>query len=332
MSKRLRKEVNPIKQVLLKDLAQAAGVSEATASRALSGSGRISQETRERVRTLAKVMGYQANPLARGLAGGSTNLLGVCGAGVLKPFMHRLLSQLASYASSQGQKLVFAPLPLLEGLRVLLPLQIDGLLVCWEGLDEDMAAELLEKRALPTVVLGTRSEYSSSFDVDRAQGVKTGVAKLIELGHRRIAFVGEGTARDKWQGFVSAHTDAGLSVSQEAIIPCEGSPLGGFVALEQFLGSDFTAAFATNDEIAVGLLRALEERNLKVPEDYSILGYDGIYLDQLGRPRLATLAQPSGTLAKMAINQLLEGTEQINQSIPPELIVGDSIGKMRGMK
>jgi len=329
VSKRLRKEVNPIKQVLLKDLAQAAGVSEATASRALSGSGRISQETRERVRSLAEVMGYQANPLARGLAGGNTNLLGVCGSGVLKPFMHRLLSQLASYASSQGQKLVFAPLPLLEGLRVLLPLQIDGLIVCWEGLDEDMAEELLEERALPTVVLGKRSEYCSSFDVDRARGVKTGVAKLIELGHRRIAFVGESTASDKWQGFVSAHTDAGLSVSQDAIVACEGSPLGGFAALEQFLGSGFTAAFATNDEIAVGLLRALEEKNFKVPEDYSILGYDGIYLDQLGRPRLATLAQPSGALAKMAINQLLDGTEQINESIPPELIVGDSIGKMR---
>jgi LacI family transcriptional regulator len=321
--------VKTIRQVLLKDLAQAAGVSEATASRALSGSGRISQKTRQRVRALAESMGYQANPLARGLAGGRTNLLGVCGSGVLKPFMHRLLSQLATYASEQGQKLVFAPLSLREGLRVLLPLQIDGLIICWEGLNEDTAEELLEEYALPTVVLGTHSRHCSSFDVDRKLGVKTGVKKLLELGHRRIAFVGESTASDKWQGFVDAHREAGFEVSQDVMIPCEGNPLGGYAVAERFLDGDFTAAFATNDEIAVGLIRSLEEKNLRVPEDYSILGYDGIYLDQLGRPRLATLAQPSAALAKMAINQLLDGTELIHESIPPELIVGDSIGKKR---
>ena len=112
--------------------------------------------------------------------------------------------------------------------------------------------------------------------------------------------MGESTASDKWQGFAEAFREAGLESPQDARIPCEGSPLGGYAATEPFLQRGFTAAFATNDEIAVGLIRSLEERNLQVPEDYSILGYDGIYLDQLGRPRLATLAQPSVALAKMA--------------------------------
>jgi DNA-binding LacI/PurR family transcriptional regulator len=328
MGKRLRKEVKKIKQVLLKDLARAAGVSEATASRALSGSGRISEETRERVRKLAEAMGYSANPLARGLAGGRTNLIGVCGAGVLKPFMHRLLSQLANYAASQGQKLVFAPLSLEEGLRVLLPLQIDGLIICWQKLSEKLAEELLQQRNLPTVVLGTHSKYCSSFNVDRRGGVKAGISKLIELGHRKIAFIGEGTASSKWQGFKDAYEEAGFEVSEEVIISCQGSTLGGYSAVDKFLEAGYTAAFTTNDEIAVGLIRALEERNFHVPEDYSVLGYDGIYLDQLGRPRLATLAQPSLTLAKRAIEQLLAGPgELVHESILPELIIGDSIGK-----
>jgi LacI family transcriptional regulator len=281
------------------------------------------------VRSLAEKMGYHVNTLARGLASGKTNFIGVCGAGVLQPFMHRLLSQLASYADRKGQKLIFAPWPLEEGLQVLLSLGIDGLLICWETLSADLAAELRE-RQLPTVVLGAHSKYCSSFNVDRIGGVKAGISKLISLGHRRIAFVGENAASDKWQGFVEAHREAGLEVSEAVMVPCQGSTLGGYRAKDLFLAAECSAAFATSDEIALGLLKSLEEDGRRIPADYSILGYDGIYLDQLGRPRLATLAQPSSALASKAIEQLFAAPSQVvHQSILPEFIAGDSIG-MRG--
>ena len=310
-----------MKQVTIKDIARAAGVSYSTVSRSLSGSSEISESTRTRILQICKQMNYTANAVARSMVMKNTKLLGMIVTDISNPFMSELAYYIDSQARNRGYNILLCnSLRSLEQERVLFELMIsrkvDGVILFPAESESFHALETLLPR-IPTIFVGEnlRDVPESYVTVDNYRGAYMGVEYLYRLGHRRILYFGKRkgstTHQLRGEGYHAACRDLGLTPRYMNNTFASTSIKHGYQLAQQLFSQplDVTAVFATTDTNALGLMQAAEEKGIRIPEDLSLLGFDNIRYSGLPRIGLTTIEQPKKLLASMAVDSLLEKIE-----------------------
>ncbi|GAA4623653.1 LacI family DNA-binding transcriptional regulator [Cellulomonas oligotrophica] len=315
--------------VTLRDVAVAAGVSPATASRALSAPDVVAPETREAVLRAAQALGYRPNRAARALSTGRSGHLCLVVPDLGNPFFAAVAKAVQSRARAAGYAVMIADSeedPRLEAdLVAQLGAQADGVLLCSPRMS---AAALAAVAAGPTPVLLVNREGADlpSVVIDDRDGIRQTLRHLHALGHRRVAHVGgpDGSWSDARRREGLADTSpAGLEVVE--LGPHAPVFSGGVAAADLALAAGATAVVAHNDLVALGVLDRLRARGVRVPEDVSVVGFDDGPVATLVTPPLTTVAAPLALLGRTAVDLLLDPPDVTPHVVlPVELVVRGS--------
>lgn len=334
-----------MRRVTIKDIAQIAGVSYATVSRALSGSTEVSDETRSRILDICKKEGYRANALARSLICSKTNVIGLIVPDVTNPFYAEVALGIEIRARSLGYNIMLCnslqdDATTEKLFEFLIGHQVDGIILA-SSRNEASRWVKAYSEAVPTVLLGAsvvdeEGQDINSVTVDNHAGGCLAAKHLLSLGHKDILYFGfrpnSITHQLRLRGFSSELESAGLQVTvfknnEESSSIAHGYSLGKKL-FEQ--GCNSTAIFAATDSLALGLLEAANEHGLQIPDDISLLGFDNIVYTSLPKITLTTIDQRMKTLAEAAINLLIEiidspqQDEYTHRLIRPALIIRNS--------
>ena len=340
------------KPATLADVAREAGVVAMTASRAINGSGYVSQEVRERVLAAARKLNYRPNMLARSLKGQRLKAVGIMLPDIANPFSSELVEGMKDVLEPEG----YTPFIALagrgveherEGLQSFVDHRVDGLLVATLRTDKGDAFLLeLEAQGIPMVTVGreVKGMQVDCVTADHWKGAFDVTTHLIELGHRLIGFVGiaaaDAPALRRYQGYLAALEKAGLSVGPEYTVGPEYAPAfatqdDGYEGMMRLAKLDAppTAVLARNDSAAIGAMRAAHTLGIRVPEDLSVAGFDNIPLAAFWTPALTTVAQPIREQGKLAARILLDKIEGKSTAVGEtrtmecEVVVRESTGK-----
>ena len=325
-----------MKNVTLKDVAKAAGVSYATVSRALSGSSQIGSETRERVLKLCDEMGYTTNFVARSMVTKRTNLIGLVVPSVDNQFMSELAYHAEVSARSHGYNIMLCDSgPDLRQektvVKLLLGRQVDGILIIPQS---SRSYESLKPYLdqTPTVFLSEnlRDQPQSYVAVDNSRGTYLGTQYLYELGHRDILYFGQRqstTHQLRAEGYLKACQELGLAPRYFNSESTHSSIQGGYQLAKELFQKplDYTAIFASTDSNALGILTAADELGIDIPGRLSLIGFDNISATALSRIDLTTIDQPKKAMAVQAVDMLRDKIEHgtqgyVHQILLPTLI------------
>ena len=312
------------------DVARIAGVGIGTVSRVINNSPGVKPATRTRVLSAIAQLNYRPNPIARSMISKRTGAIGVIVPFFTRPFHTELLRAVQASLSRSGKELVLydvenvtqrnyylSELPMLG--------RVDGLLLLSLPLDNEYAV-VIKNSGIPVVLIDTYSPFFTSLVVENIEGAYQAVKFLIELGHRRIGFINgviEGNikfnqANDRLIGLHRAFGEAELLFEPELMLTSEWNRSGGKQAALQLLSQEKrpTAIFAASDMQAIGVLEAAKDLHLNVPEDVSVIGFDGIEVAEL--LELSTIQQPMQRLGELGVSKLNEIIKKPQQL--PELI------------
>lgn len=324
------------------DVARLAGVSTATVSRALNGTGKIAPGTREAIDAAVEQLGYQPSAAARTLVTRSTQTIALLLPDITNPFYAELVGGIQARALEAGHTMLLCttegdPEREEQYLSLLLAKQIDGVLVDGLVLPPDRVARFV-RDGLPIVCLDRDIDSASIplVQVDNQLGAHLATEHLLELLHRRIAHV-EGVpelriSQERVAGYLRAHHAVGLEPDARLRAVGAFTEEGGYEATRMLLDrSEFTAVFAANDLSAMGVLNALVESGRRVPEDVSVVGFDDLRLSRFTTPPLTTVHQPAREIAQRATQLLLDlaagrPVTELLHLLEPELVVRGSTG------
>lgn len=334
----------------LEDIARKAGVHLSTASRAMRNDKLISAETSSKVRELAKKLGYRPNAMARSLANQKAMAIEIV-VSTIPSFANPMLVQnlvgvyeiaeLNDYdifiGTSEGTVQDWSTV-----LRAFQERKADGCLV-FIGSDDFVndPPDKLFSKLLPVVFVNNmvRHQNTGSVNFDNFQGGYLATKRLIELGHKRIAFIGPGKerlTRERIRGYHRALKEAGVKTSQELYVERQYDMTGenGATAMKQLLQRiDFTAVFCSGDWMALGAMEVAKSQGLSIPGDISFIGFDDIHLAAHVTPSISTVKQDgekAGRIAAKILVDLMKGNAvpdgNLDITIPVELIERESIG------
>lgn len=329
-------------KVSIKDVAREAGVSHATVSRALRGSPLISPPTTALVQATAQRMGYTVNAVARSLVTGRTNTIGIVVTSIADPFVGGVIAGVESFTNQRGYSTILATChadPEIEKRMVanLRERAVDGILVTSSRVGEEYSP-MLSLMRVPIVLLNNQrpGDYAYSVTIDNLGSARRAVEHLLGLGHRRIAYIGHSsgyaTDRDRRAGYELALTAAGVELNPDWVLQADSSPESGAAAAAKLYGLKGrpTAIFCYNDITALGVLAFARENGIDVPRDWSVVGFDDLFLSQHLHPPLTTVHQPMlemGRLAAEVLLGLIAGEQTAARvQMPGELIVRKSTG------
>ncbi|RKP58967.1 LacI family DNA-binding transcriptional regulator [Pararobbsia silviterrae] len=339
----MKKSFGPPETVTLAKIARAAGVSSSTVSRILNGTARVSAEKQRAVEEAVQRYNYRPNVLARSLASGRTDTIGVLTQDIASPFYGEWLRGIEDELTQTGRSPLFASghwnaADEQRQLENLLARCVDGVIVLHGFVDPDYLRAYSER--VPVVMLGRPLDPSPRLvclGVDNRQGAYDVVTHLIELGHRRIAHIsGHALQPDSEQrliGYREALADAGIPYDDTLIERGNFEESGGLVAMERLLdaGVSFSAVFASNDQTAYGARLALYRRHVRVPDDVSLVGFDDLPGSLYLTPPLTTVRQPIyeiGRMAADAMARLLRGEAVPTQIMRVELIERETTARI----
>lgn len=325
----------------IEDVARAAGVSTATVSRALRGLPHVTDATRERVRAVAAELGYVATPSARSLATGRTRTIGLLSPWVSHWFFANVIEGAERALREQDHDALLYTFDVFElgpRRRVethVLRGRVDGVLVVGLPLEDAEVADL-DALGRPLVFVGAGPTDRCTVRIDEVAVAHLAVRHLLELGHRRIAYVsGHPDDVSPWSaavlrthGWREAMTEAGLRTDLQANGNFDMP--GGRAATHELLDRhpDVTAVFASSDEMAMGVVVAARERGLRIPQDLSVIGVDGHELGEVvGLTSVAQDVLAQGREAARLVLRVIAGEPVPVRVTPPvRLVVRSSTG------
>jgi len=328
----------------LEEVARRAGVSTATVSRVLNNLDIVKPSTRARVLKAIAELNYHPNLHARTLAGGRSNTIGMIASNLENPFFFDVFRSLESEARAHGYEVVVAhtdydPERLVRSVRLMIGRRGAGLAVVVSEMDASLINELKAART-PCVFydVGKPQERMTNIRVNYRHGIERLVEYLHDLGHRRLAFVGHhstlGPTSERELAFLDS-VKKFPEMEWRTQADRDGFE-GGRLAALRILATGFrpTAVICVNDMMAIGVMKALREKGLRVPEDVSVTGFDNIRLAEYCEPSLTTVHIPRDEIGKMAFAALIPHKEQPNLSgqeivIEPEVVLRASTAKAR---
>jgi len=305
--------------ISIKDIARAAGVSHSTVSRALGDSSLVSAETKARIQRLAHDMGYSPDAQARSLVMGRTRTIGVVVTTIADPFIGEIVQAVESTANDHGYTVILVSSNAesdreIKAVEMLRSKRVDGVIVTSSRVGA-LYQDYLERLGVPVVLINSHSQqggvYTFAVNVDNRHGGCLATEHLIQLGHRRIAYL-TGPADhsddlDRLAGYRQALAEAGVAFDPALVVQGTGRADGGKRALPvlRALQAPPTAVFCYNDVTAIGLMHAARQAGLSIPGDLAVVGFDDIPFASYIHPPLTTIAQPKLEMGKSAVAMML---------------------------
>lgn len=319
---------------ILADVARIAGVSKSTASRALSGRGYVSTETRRRVETAAAELGYVVSSTAASLVTGRTRNVGVVIPYINRWYFAEVLEGIEKALIRSGYDLTLYRLSMDTELRrrvfdyFLVRKRVDAVIAVTIALSSH-EVQMLQALGKPLAGIGGRIAGIPSLSIDDVETARLATEHLISLGHTRIMHVGGDQSEQmdfrvhssRYDGFTRAVNDAGL-VLDDDFREAEFSVPGGYQVGLSLLGDPRTrptAIFAGCDEIAIGIMIAARQLGISIPQELSIIGIDDHPMAEMFG--LTTLAQRPGSQGDRAVEFLIQQIENLDAPAPDEHVV-----------
>ena len=310
--------------ITIRDVAQAAGVSTATVSRALRGLANVDEQTRARVERAAAELDYVISPSASRLASGRTGSVAVITPYIARWFFSTVLSGVESTLQGAGMDLLLMTVSNPDAQHRLPPAprlrrRVDGALIIAIPPDDQQLADVL-KLDLPTSLIGVSVGDVPSVTIDDVYAARMATQHLINLGHQRIGLIaGSGSRspftaeKDRHRGFVDAMNEARLPIAPHLQALGYFTSAGGEQAMTALLAQRErpTAVFCMSDEMAFGAMRALRSHGLQPGRDISLIGVDGHDMAEL--LELTTVEQPVHDMGRIAAEALLVQLHSDNQ-------------------
>ncbi|HEY1805646.1 MAG TPA: LacI family DNA-binding transcriptional regulator [Terracidiphilus sp.] len=334
----------PSRQPSIKDIARLARVSHPTVSRALQNSPLVNPATAAKIRKIAEAAGYRPSAVARGLVTRRTRTVGLVVTTVADPFASGVACGIEQAANDHGYAVFLANSNAnaereRKVVQALAERRVDGIIVTSSRVGSDYLP-MLAQLNVPMVLVNDQypGEFVHSVMIANEDGSRAATEHLIELGHRRIAYVGDRsgyqTETERLEGYKQALAGAGIAFDAEHAVHGDGWPGGAAAAMEALLktAEPPTAVCCYNDMTAMGVMRAIRARGLRVPEDVSVTGFDDLFFAEFLEPPLTTVRQPMRRMGEMAMENLLKlmaGEDSVAQvKVEAELIVRGSTGRV----
>ncbi|WP_314723370.1 LacI family DNA-binding transcriptional regulator [Rahnella variigena] len=328
----------------MQEVANKAGVSKATVSRVLSGKGYVSQETKDQVFKAIEEAGYRPNLLARNLATSKSMCIGLVVTNTLYNgnYFSELISQAAKKLDANGRQLILvdgkhSAEEEREAIQFLHDLRCDGIIIYPRFLSVDEMDDIIDKYNKPVMVVNRklRKHQSHCIYCDHKGSGLQATNALIERGHRNIAFItgsmDSPTAIERLSGYKEALMAVGLPINDALIIPGKWSAASGAAAVEALLaaGQTFSAILASNDEMAIGAMKKLNDDGIAVPADVSVIGFDNIPTAAFLIPALSSVKDPVSDMVSEVISQIISmldgGYLSEQNKFVSELILRESV-------
>ena len=324
------------------DVAKRAGVAPITVSRVVNNNGYVSENTRQRVEAAIRELDYIPNALGPSLRSKRTMTLALVLSDITNPFWTTVARGVEDTANAQGYHIIIgntdeSPEKQEEYLSFLLKKQVDGFLLVPASSRSSLT---LQKRRVPFVVLDRQvpGEPLDSVRGDSVGGAYELTKHLLELGHKHIALItgrqDHSTAFDRVTGFSQAMQEAGLTANQQVYWGEFNQQTGYDYTLKALQTSPRpTAVFASNNFIAIGVMRALRDQGIRVPEDMSVVAFDDLPQAITIDPFFTVASQPAYEMGQKGTELLLsrlneEGPAEYQEIVlPVEIIVRQSSGK-----
>lgn len=304
--------------ITMLDVSIRAGVSKATVSRVLNGTGQVKKSTRDAVFKAMDELGYRPNFLAQSLANKSSNSIGLVVSNFDGPYFGRLLRQAAKLIEASGKHLIVTdghdtPEDELQAVRLLADRRCDAIILYTRFMSESALMELLATLSVPVMVINRDLPQARERCVffEQQQAAFNAVDYLICQGHREVACItgpiDTPTAQSRLAGYRQALEHHQITFNDALITNGDSSVPGGYHSCNALLasGSPFSALFASNDDMAIGAMKALHQAGKRLPEDISLFGFDDEPSAAYLQPALSTVYLPIDAMIEAAISQAL---------------------------
>lgn len=304
--------------VTIRDVSALAGVSMSTVSHVINNTRPVSEAARQRVLAAIRETGYTPNSVARSLKTAATRTIGLVVGDIANPYYTAVAHALETRARAAGYSVVLSdsdddPRHEAEMLRVLAERRVDGLVLAASSYSEAGALDYLRQRAIPVVQIDRIIDENYDYVVAQNKAATHElVTHLCALGHRDIAMLaglpGLSTSRERVAGFHEALRDSGID-PDPGLIQLGGSRIEpARIATLALLDQEPrpTAIVAGNNQMALGAMKALRERGVRVPQDVALVAFDDFEWADLFQPRLTTIAQPCEGIGQHAVELLLD--------------------------
>ncbi|WP_034443975.1 LacI family DNA-binding transcriptional regulator [Butyrivibrio sp. AE2032] len=340
-------------EITIVEIARRCGVGVSTVSRAINNHSDINPETKKRIMDVIKETGYIPNNSARNLKRTDAKCIAVLVRGITNSFFAPMIEVVEQEVEERKYALVIRHVEAYEDeVDVALELEKEKRLrgIIFLGGSARHSADKIKQLRVPVVFTTVGSDISddlnrneySTVSVDDAKESFKMVEHLISLGHRNIAIMTErsdtpSVVRLRLTGYLEALKKHGIKVNEKLIRPVDKKIYtlqNGYDTAKALIesGEKFTALYCISDVLAVGALRAFADAGIRVPEDVSVAGYDGQEIAQYSVPRLTTLKQPAGEIAKKATDLLFDIIDKESDHrhivFHGELVQGESAAKI----
>lgn len=316
----------------IRDVAEMAGVSINTVSRVLNDKGEISPSTKERVLEAIKTLRYRPNSFARSLLGKQSLTVGQIVTDCLNPNNAQQIRSVQNVTAGQGYSVLLVDTNEqhereLAAVDLMVEKFVDGFLITPLQYDNDHLFKLHQEDSVP-FILTNRAIEGLEVDAvlhDNFEGAYQAVRHLVQLGHTRIAYITSRrqiwTVNERLAGYRAALAKSHLDFQEEYVVQISLNLESAFEATNQLLKLPArpTAIFAYNDLMAVGVLKALKQAGLKIPQDMALVGYDDILYAQYLEVPLTTVRQPTQQIGEVAAEVLLKRIA--NRTTPAERVI-----------
>jgi len=330
----------------IRSVAQRANVSIATVSRTINHVPTVNAKMAKRVWEAIRELNYFPNTQARALVSGRSGIFGLIVSEITNPFFPELIQGFEDVAIENGYEILISstnydPKRMSLCIRRMLERKVEGVAVMTFGIEEPFLEQLAERNVpLVFVDVGPDSPGVGVLKVDYHHGIRQGVQHLAALGHRNISFISGPmrlhSAQSRLAAFSKSLSECGIAADSSWVIEGDHTLEGGIRAMDKILaGKNLpTAVMCSNDMTAIGVLHKMYRAGLRVPDDFSIIGFDDIQMARVTIPPLTSIMMSRVELARAAVTALrahVEGTSSTREyKIDTHLVVRESTGYPRG--
>jgi LacI family transcriptional regulator len=334
----------------IKDVANIANVSISTVSRVINNKSIISENTRKKILKVIKEINYEPNYIARSLSKNKTNTIGIILEDIINPFFSEIAKGIEKTLQKNSYIMLLTDSEFdaeneLQITKTLLRNRVDGIIIAPIN-NQSESLKLLQKMNIPFFAINCRAmvENFNWISSNNLKGGYIATQYLIKLGHKRIMYIrgaDDQPSKDKYLGFKKAVLENKLNFADQIILNEKAkNEKDGRKIMKKFLekrnpGEIPTAIFATNDDVALGVLEVLAIKNIKVPEDISLIGYDDIKISGYNNISLTTIRQEKFKMGYIAAQELLSKIEFNEKDIvknfllEPRLIIRKSCRELK---
>lgn len=327
----------------LLDVAREAGVSPSTVSRILNGTAKVADDKRDAVLAAIARMNFAPNQMAQGLKKGRSMTIGIVVQDISSPFFDETLRGVDDGLKGTGYASVIVSghwnaEEEAQRMRLLLARKVDGIILLSGRMADDTVLAFANQRPIVSTGRALDTAKALGFKLDNEHGAWLAVRHLIELGHRRIAFVSgpanNNDADERLAGYTRALREADIPLDPQLIVEGNFHEASGLLAVNRLFDTQqqFSAVFAANDLSAYGVRLALYRKGIRVPDDISLVGFDDLPGSSYTTPPLTTIRQPLydiGLIATHSLLRLING-ETVHGTVPPlELVVRETTRRLR---